>query len=222
MTCKAKSEREQPREGVRESEMSVLCGNCKEHHSSANEVRECYGVNTRPMALASAAGWYNPAAGNITERQIDLIDQLRQERAEEPLTGWASWSKAQASEEIQRLLNKPKALGKSAAPAPTVPNGRYALRMTPEVTKFYRVNSPTEGRWVGRTFVEVQASDDFYPINNKVDRETILRMIADNPQAAMELYGRELGKCGHCGRTLTDEESRARGIGPICASRMSW
>ena len=30
------------------------------------------------------------------------------------------------------------------------------------------------------------------------------------------------GSCGHCGRTLTNEESRARGIGPICAGKMGW
>lgn len=34
--------------------------------------------------------------------------------------------------------------------------------------------------------------------------------------------GRELGHCGVCGRTLTDEESRARGIGPICAENNGW
>ncbi len=34
---------------------------------------------------------------------------------------------------------------------------------------------------------------------------------------AMALYGRELGACGKCGRHLTDEASRARGLGPECA-----
>jgi hypothetical protein len=32
-------------------------------------------------------------------------------------------------------------------------------------------------------------------------------------------YGMLIGKCGVCGRTLTDEESRANGIGPVCAER---
>jgi uncharacterized protein DUF6011 len=35
----------------------------------------------------------------------------------------------------------------------------------------------------------------------------------------MVRYGQELGECGHCGRTLTDEASRAAGIGPVCASK---
>lgn len=34
---------------------------------------------------------------------------------------------------------------------------------------------------------------------------------------AKALFGRELGVCGSCGRHLTDEASRARGLGPECA-----
>lgn len=33
---------------------------------------------------------------------------------------------------------------------------------------------------------------------------------------AARLFGQELGSCGRCGRSLTDDESRAVGIGPIC------
>lgn len=36
---------------------------------------------------------------------------------------------------------------------------------------------------------------------------------------AMILFGQELGSCGHCGRELTNEESRAAGIGPVCRSK---
>lgn len=33
------------------------------------------------------------------------------------------------------------------------------------------------------------------------------------------LYGQEIGSCGLCGRSLTDETSRARGLGSDCASK---
>ena len=33
---------------------------------------------------------------------------------------------------------------------------------------------------------------------------------------AQVLFGREIGRCGVCGKTLTDETSRALGIGPVC------
>jgi hypothetical protein len=44
----------------------------------------------------------------------------------------------------------------------------------------------------------------------------------DSIPAAIVTYGVELGVCGRCGRHLTDEDSRAAGIGPDCASRLGW
>lgn len=41
----------------------------------------------------------------------------------------------------------------------------------------------------------------------------------DGIRRAVVRYGQELGSCGICGRTLTDEESRRTGIGPVCAGR---
>lgn len=41
----------------------------------------------------------------------------------------------------------------------------------------------------------------------------------DELLAAAALYGQELGHCGLCGRELTDDESRAAGIGPVCIRR---
>jgi hypothetical protein len=35
-------------------------------------------------------------------------------------------------------------------------------------------------------------------------------------------FGHLYGCCVRCGRTLTDEESIAAGIGPICAGKMGW
>jgi hypothetical protein len=102
-----------------------------------------------------------------------------------------------------------------------VPAGRYAIRSADTGTvRFYRVDKPTKGRWAGRTFVKVQASDDLFPIYGARERAEVLRAIAADVRAASVLYGRELGRCGVCGRTLTDEQSRAEGIGPVCASKL--
>lgn len=99
-----------------------------------------------------------------------------------------------------------------------VPAGRYAIA-TPNGVRFYRVDKPSKGNWKGWTFVKVQASDDLHPVRSVAQRTDVLRAIAIDPRAASERYGRELGVCGVCGRTLTDEASRARGIGPICESK---
>lgn len=103
---------------------------------------------------------------------------------------------------------------------PPFPAGRYAVEIN-GVVKFYKVDIPTEGRWAGFTFVKVQASDDLYPVKG-ASREIVLDAIAEDPREAMLRYGREIGRCGHCGRTLTDAESRAYGIGPICRQKVSF
>jgi hypothetical protein len=47
----------------------------------------------------------------------------------------------------------------------------------------------------------------------------ILARIAVNPRAAMQRYGQEIGACGRCGLTLTNDTSRALGLGPECAAK---
>ena len=48
---------------------------------------------------------------------------------------------------------------------------------------------------------------------------TSLQAIAADPLAAAVRYGRLMGSCACCGRTLTDPKSVERGIGPICAGK---
>lgn len=83
--------------------------------------------------------------------------------------------------------------------------------------RFFKIDAPDEGRWKGYVFVSRQASDDLYPIKHPSDKARIInRIIQDGWKECLLLYGREIGKCGHCGRTLTNDESRAYGIGPVC------
>lgn len=53
------------------------------------------------------------------------------------------------------------------------------------------------------------------------DSATVARVAAD-PAAAATAHGHEYGQCSCCGRELTNPESVARGIGPICAERWGW
>lgn len=50
--------------------------------------------------------------------------------------------------------------------------------------------------------------------------EKVAALIAD-PMAAIKASGIETGTCAICGLELTDPESIARGIGPICAERLA-
>lgn len=136
-------------------------------------------------------------------------------------------SKKDASKWIDRLKSMPnlqvaQAPSSTAVSFPEVADGRYALRAEDGVVKFYRVRTPEKGKWSGYTFVDAQASDDYYPIKDKAHRSEILAAIAQDPKGATVLYGHELGCCGVCGRTLTDEKSRELGIGPVCIESRGW
>jgi hypothetical protein len=95
----------------------------------------------------------------------------------------------------------------------------FIVDPTDQKEKFFRV-SKGKDRWEGWTFLSVQASDFFYPIRNVKHREAVLAEIAKDPVNAMNQYGIRLGRCGVCNRTLTDVDSRLKGIGPICAARL--
>lgn len=129
-----------------------------------------------------------------------------------------------ASDAIDRAKKTVERL-KAAAPVVTVPvkvevpSGHYAL-VSEGVVKFYEVNNVTEGKWAGFTFVNAQASDDYHKVGREASAR-ILAEIAQNPEAAMKLYGVELGVCGHCHRTLTSDWRKV-GIGPVCNKKMGW
>lgn len=106
-------------------------------------------------------------------------------------------------------------------PLPDVPAGHYAVETEAGHLAFYEVDRPTEGRWAGRTFVSVLASDERHPVRGAATAAVLAKIAAD-PRAAMLRYGQEIGRCGHCHRTLTQEDSRRRGIGPICAQGMGF
>jgi hypothetical protein len=128
----------------------------------------------------------------------------------------------QASRMIEWLLALPTREGAATAGGNDVQveAGRYALVDTDGVVKFYVVDRPTDGKWAGYTFLSAQASDEKHPIRNRETKQRILAEIAADPMGALTRYGIELGRCGVCGRTLTDEMSRATGIGPDCAARL--
>jgi len=46
--------------------------------------------------------------------------------------------------------------------------------------------------------------------------------LAANPQDGVLAYAKAWKACGICSRTLLNDESIARGIGPICASKYGW
>lgn len=155
-------------------------------------------------------------------------------------------AKRRASEFISRLLEKPKlaqSLPRVGQWAPgemcgtdeawamrkgslIVPRGSYAIatdKLPGEAvnqTNFYSVwinKVDDEVRWS----VKQRISDDLIKLP-RARQYDVLNVISTDPGGAAAAYGHLIGKCGICGRGLTNDESRERGIGPVCAERWGW
>jgi len=158
-----------------------------------------------------------------TERQLEYLKALRDGKDLTTLTVeqivWlneadldtfpSEYPKDRISKVIETLVELPWKK-RDASFKPTVADGRYAVEKTDGTLMFYSVKNGHS-----RTFVDVWASDTRYPIQNRDEAKRILEAIQNDPDAGPR-FGREIGRCYVCGRTLTDELSRQLGIGPIC------
>lgn len=109
----------------------------------------------------------------------------------------------------------------------TTPAGRYAVTGKTGEVRFYRVNVPTTGRWAGFRFISrLIATGGFdyqeVPIADKAHRVAVLNWIGRDPEKFSTAYGHLTGRCGVCNRVLSDDDSLAAGIGPVCASNAGW
>lgn len=108
-----------------------------------------------------------------------------------------------------------------AADLADVPSGHYAIESTGDNDlAFYRVDRPTTGQYAGRTFVKLVVGG--HPDSN-VRYAAIPGILARITEAGIAesaaRYGQEIGRCCRCNRHLTDEDSRAKGIGPECEKK---
>jgi uncharacterized protein DUF6011 len=165
-------------------------------------------------------------APKATENQLNYLSRLLAERnllTDEIAAKMEGLTTKKAHAWIERALTIAKPTTAISDSYPAVPEGRYAIwNEEAGCIRFYQVQKPTEGRWNGYTFVKVMASDETWPVKDRAKREAILAEIAKDPKAASLAYGREIGACGVCGRTLTDPDSIDKGIGPVCAGRLGW
>lgn len=109
-----------------------------------------------------------------------------------------------------------------------VADGYYAIRTDPKSDNwtFLRVSRPDSGNRKdyfkiqtqhGETLKEVfliEPGGDFLVMNGSI-RELVIQLITGHQKASAN-YGRQVGKCCRCGKTLTDKVSRHYGIGPEC------
>lgn len=210
--------------------------NAREHNARLRDAREpmdaeeyAFGGAARADARAEEAAERAerglPALDAMTDKQRSFLSDLIAKRGTDlhrtlDLDDVSRWNASRLIDELLKLpyrASAPVVTPKPSAPAqrlPDVADGRYAIDID-DTTKFYRVSHGRDGR----LWLNVFASDTQYPIHAYETKRAVLTEIARDAHAAMARFGQLIGSCGVCGRTLTDEESRARGIGPICVGR---
>lgn len=193
-----------------------------------------------------------PDTPMITENQWGYIQDLLISRDAPEVSAWFAsndhekLTRVQASRCIDKLKNAP--LMPLAKPSPeamlpngvnytedglpyvlhdgvTIPRGSYGV-ITPdrknEISFFSLWIAPTDHRLRGKMSMKQMVGPEEYRISPG-DRAGIIALIAEQtPVKCAERFGLEIGECGICGRRLTNDESRKRGIGPICAGRWGW
>lgn len=172
-------------------------------------------------ARACQAGTFAPKLGSYGQ---EAMDRLATQHVRNDLAMATA-----RSEQVRRSLGIPAgadlptpvpttAPAQAKAPRYDAPAGHYAVEFDGQL-RFFKVDRPEDGKWAGYVFVKEQASDELYPIRNRQRREAILAAISEDWEAAGARYGKEIGRCYRCNRTLTDPTSRALGIGPDCRSK---
>lgn len=181
-----------------------------------------------------------PAVRVATDKAVSYCGALMLEKAvstgadvEAATASIYGWLSGRSADDVSDSINRLKAegfTGRTSAPAAApsvdaVPAGRYAVATEDgaiNTLAFYKVDRPTEGRWAGFVFVKLIVSDDEQRLSKAASATVLAKIAAVGAEAASAAYGHEIGACGVCSRTLTNDESRERGIGPICAAKNGW
>lgn len=170
-----------------------------------------------------AREWFAERENTITFADISpVIDRLRA-RLAEPVTT----TPAEAPQPVVQTRSVWAEWRSLAEPLATL-GGRHGARFAVDTEDGAR-NSiafwwivPSEGPQGTRYFIR-QVIGGQEPRRVRMAPEAMIaiaKKINDaGPYEAMLRYGRELGECGHCGRHLTNDESRALGIGPVCRTK---
>lgn len=178
-------------------------------------------------ATAAQVGFIRSLA---SERVVPIAGKDQNEawriRIVECAQGGKAVTKSEASDAITWLKDQPKqptvAIKSGPLEVPDVPAGHYAVSSATgnNDLDFFRVDRPTEGQWAGRTFVKrVIGGHPDFAVRGAQAKAALEAILEADPAKAAQRYGQEIGRCFKCNRHLTDETSRALGIGPECRKK---
>lgn len=164
-----------------------------------------------PQKLVEALAQY----GTLTDGQLAAVHKLMLRDAE----------RAQARDAARPEMDCSKisaAFDKARGAAEADGEGVFGLRLrlgdftfTPDRQDASAVWVKGEAGWLGKI---VAGRFHRFKVCGDADQTAIAAVCAD-PSSAARAFGQRWTTCSCCGRTLTNAESRAAGIGPICAER---
>lgn len=193
--------------------------------------------DTRPDTEKLAIGASKRSVEYLTDLMLDKAAHLGvvETQARADVERWlADWpSQISVSQNIDRLkregyTGRRYTFGQETPQVddmPDVPEGRYALPTLEGADNeiaFYRVDRPTEGRWAGKVFACRLSGGEEIKLGRDGTARLVTKIAQFGPELASALYGQNIGRCGICNITLTNDVSRARGIGPKCAAKHGW
>ncbi|HEY6021191.1 MAG TPA: DUF6011 domain-containing protein [Candidatus Paceibacterota bacterium] len=147
------------------------------------------------------------AEGKADWRKIrPMLDELKVSARRDPRA-------RQTQPKVETLVEEPAPV-RARLDFKSITDGNYAIRVD-GVVKFYRVSTSKNGF----KNVQVRASDALYMQYGKAGIAILHKIVEAGLAESQMLFATELGRCWKCGKTLTDETSRAVGMGPDCASK---
>jgi hypothetical protein len=85
---------------------------------------------------------------------------------------------------------------------------------------FLYINSNEQSSWARMYYGKVSPNSEFMPGRDAPDNMLeLLGTLSGDVLSAAQAHGQKTGNCSCCNRELTDPQSIARGIGPVCAYR---
>ena len=150
--------------------------------------------------------------GELSDRQWDAAERMIQ-KAQANATKRESNRRVVDVSRIEHLLATAQ---RNGLKKPAFRIGDLTLSLAPSTSRnagavYVKAAGEYAGKIMHGTFMPVSAAPD-----GLGDR---LAEIARDPRGKAIEHGRMTGACACCGRTLTDKQSVALGIGPICAEK---
>jgi len=212
----------------------IRCGSCKGRHPSVADVRACYGNGTPAAPIyaevvavvqdfnANLVANPQTLSGTDDAHECPICERFcltpGDHRTICPLYDKSLDSGRRSADGDPSGYGDPQP---AKADAKAVPAGYYATksRTGNNDLDFWLVQDG-KGKWSGYKFVKRILGGHAPQYMRKQEQWFALNRIAESGiEAGNKLFAAELGRCYKCGKDLTDETSRALGIGPTCRAK---